>query len=303
MTQADIAALANAAAKQTDHTKAPESKEFDREVAAPGKGLARLREYIEIGEHPNASKTYPDKAPSRKARFVFELCHPKHIQVIKQEGKDDIIIPHVLGITVAMPDTGKAAHPKSAYAKLFAKLNYAGKFQHPAQCLGQAYVVDIIAGYAFEDLVGGKPKEGAKQKYANFKDAEGSFLIYPPRQEDVIAGTVTEIPVPEMKGALKIFLYDTPTAATWDSLHIEGTYQKDGKDVSKNWLQELIQTALDFPTSKLHCLLQTGDANALEGLPSGTSGIADDDIPFKDSVAAAGTTAAEVVDPLAAFGL
>jgi len=297
MTNADIAALANAAAAQTDHTKAPEAKEFEREVAAPGKGIMRFREYIEIGEHPNASKAYPDKKPSRKARFVFELCTPRHIQVIPVEGKDDLIIPHVLGVTVAMPDTGKPAHAKSAYAKLFAKLNYDGKLQHPAQALGRAYVVDILAGYDADSYEGAKLKEGAKQKYANFKDADGSFLISPPRVEDPLSGVVTELNVPEIKGALKIFLYDNPSKVTWDSLFIDGEYEKEEKGVkvkvSKNWIQETIKKALDFTGSKVHQLLEAGDPNALDNLPTGT-----DKVEVKTEVSTPATA-----DPLAAFGI
>lgn len=298
MTQDMIAALANQAAAETDHTKAPPEKDFERVVAAPGKGIMRLREYIEIGKHPNASKAYPDKKPSRKARFVFELCTPRHIQTIKVEGKDDIILPHILSCTVAMPDKG-AASAKSAYAKLFSKLNYDGKLQHPAQALGRAYVVNIIAGYDSDAYEGGKLKEGAVQKYANFKDADGSFLIEPPRIVDPVSEAVTEIKVPEIKGALKIFLYDNPTKETWDSLFIEGTYQKDGKDVSKNWLQECIMKALDYQGSKLQCLLESGDAKALDNLPQG---VQEDDIPFDGGTPVAGTNPG-AVDPLAEFGI
>lgn len=300
MTTEEIARLANAAGADTDHTKAPEHRDIERAVAAPGKALARLREYIEIGKHDTKSALYPNKTPERKARFIFELCTPRHIQVIKQEGKEDLLIPHVLAVTVTMPPTGKPAHPKSAYAKLFGKLNYDGKLTHPAQALGRAFIIDIIAGYDKDDYEGGKPKEGAKQKYANFKDADGAFLVSAPRVTDPLTNDVTEVNVPEIKGALKIFLYDRPTKETWDSLFIEGTTtDKDGKTVSKNWLQELILKALDFQGSKLQELL-VGAGTTLDDLPTGTA--PDDDIPFNNGEAATGTTTA-AKDPLAEFGL
>jgi len=297
MTVADIAALANAAAAQTDHTKAPEQKDFERVVAAPGKGIMRLREYIELGKHSNASAAYPNKAPSRKARFVFELCTPRHIQHIPQEGKEELLIPHVLGVTLAMPDTGTPAHAKSGYAKLFAKLNYDGALQHPAQALGRAFVVDILAGYDKDDYEGGKVKADAKQKYANFKDKDGAFLVYPPRMEDPLSGAITEIPVPELRGDLKIFLYDSPTKVTWDSIFIDGTYEKDGKTVSKNWMQEMIKSALDYEGSATHQLLATGDPAALDNLPTGgaAKGAIEDAVIVESKGA--------VADPLAGFGL
>lgn len=293
MTASDIAALANAAAAQTDHTKAPIAKEFEREVPAAGKGIMRLREYIEIGTHPNSSAAYPDKKPSRKARFVFELCTPKHIQCIKQEGKDDLLIPHALGVTLAMPGTGQSAHAKSGYAKLFAKLNYDGKLQHPAQALGRAYIVNILPGYGKDQYEGGKVKDGSKPMYANFKDADGSFLIEPPRVEDPITSAITEVPVPELKGDMKIFLFDNPTKTTFDSLFIDGTYTKDGKEVSKNWIQETILAALDFEGSALQCLLVGGAPDALEGLPVG-------EVKTSGKGVAKDTT---VTDPMAVFGL
>ena len=295
MTNDAIAALANAAAAQTDHTKAPDTTEYEREVAAPGKGLMRFREYIELGKHPNATAAFPNKAPSRKARFIFELVTPRHIQTFKKEDGTEVKVPHVLGVTLAMPDTGKPAHPKSAYAKLFAKLNYDGTLQHPAQALGRGYVVDIIPGYDKDDVVNGKPKEGAKPKYANIKDADGSFTISRPSIQDPLSGDTKEIPVPELMNELKIFLYDNPTVPTWDSIYIEGTYQKDGKDVSKNWIQETIMKALDFEGSKLHQLLSTGDSAALDGLPTGNQPAAQ---PVNQP-----PVQQPVNDPLAGFGL
>lgn len=298
----DFAAMANAAASSVDMTKAPESKDFDREVAAPGRGICRLREYIELGVQPNSSALYPDKLPCRKARFVFEMCTPRHIQHIPQEGKEELVIPHVLGITIAMPDTGKSAHAKSAYFKLFSKLNYDGKLNHPAQALGRAFIVTIIAGYAKESYEGNKLKEGAKQAYANFKDADGVFLIEPPRVIDPVTEAVTEVPVPEITGAMKLFLFDQPNQECFDSLYIDGDYEKEvagvKTKVSKNWLQNTIVGALDYEGSKVQCMIEAGNPSALDELPVGT-------------VAKAGATtakpkvsaAAGVVDPLAAFDL
>ena len=118
-TIAELAALANQAAKADDMTKETAGGNFERVLPSAGKGLCRFREYIELGTHPTATKEYPDKKPARKARFVFELVTPQHVQTIEPEGKDAFKIAHTIKIDVTMSKSAKGN-----YMKLFKLLNY-----------------------------------------------------------------------------------------------------------------------------------------------------------------------------------
>ena len=54
---------------------------------------------------------------------------------------------------------------------------------------------------------------------------------------------------------IKLFQWNNPTKETWDSLQLEGTFD-DGK--SKNWIQEDMYKAVDFPGSALDIMLNAG---------------------------------------------
>ena len=50
---------------------------------------------------------------------------------------------------------------------------------------------------------------------------------------------------------------DATYVAMWDSLYIDGTRQdKDGKEVSKNWIQDLIMKNLEWEGSTCQALTQ-----------------------------------------------
>lgn len=281
----DFAALANAAAKTVDYTKESEGAKFERELPEAGTCLVRLREYIEMGLCDTASAAYPNKKPARKARFVFEVVTPKHVKTVELEGGATMKIAPNIAITVVISD-----NKKSNFIKLFRQLNWDGKAVHPAQLLGRGYMAEIVHAWKKGD----DPKKD-KPSYANLQK-DGMYTIQPPRVVDPLAGTTTNINVPELVNDKKLFLWDNPTKECWDSLFIDGEYEKDGKMVSKNWVQEMLMEALDFQTSKLFEMLEGN------GVPL--------DLPTTKEEAAAATekpaapveTAAQV-DPLANLGI
>ena len=65
-----------------------------------------------------------------------------------------------------------------------------------------------------------------------------------------------KVPVPERLSPRKVFLWNKPNKATWDSLFIDGTYEKDGETVSKNFLQDTIKKALNFEGSPIEEMLE-----------------------------------------------
>jgi hypothetical protein len=260
MTQPNFAELANGAAAAKDFTDVKTGSNFEKELPAEGICVLRLREYIEMGLCTASTKTYPTKKPVQKARFVFEVLTPRHIKEITNEATKEVtkIVP-TLSITCPISD-----NDKSNYIKLFKQLNWEGKVQHPAQCLGKGYLATIVhAGEAKGEITKDNPA-----KYANLQK-DGAFTIAPPRKVDALAGTDEPINVPELNGGMKLFLWDNPTIECWDSLFIDGTYTKKVNDVetevSKNWIQGMLKDALDFDTSKLYEMLQGG---GLDDLPT-----------------------------------
>lgn len=237
--------LIKQAAAGTDFTQEKKGGDFERELPEAGKGVCRFREYIEIGLRDTKSAQYPDKKPAHKARFVFELTTPKHVKEVKKDDGTVLKIPHVLSIEVPISQSAK-----SNYIKLFRALNYLGTCTHPAQLLGKPYMIEVVHSWAKGD-----DPEKTKPSYANFMK-DGVVLISAPRVEDPLTGSVKELVVPELLNDLKLFLWDNPTKESWDSLFIEGTREKDGEQISKNWLQERIMEALDFEGSALHTMLE-----------------------------------------------
>lgn len=242
----DINELINKAAEQgQDFTQEKKGGDFERVLPEAGMGVCRFREYVELGTHDTATKAYPNKKPAKKARFVFELTTPKHVREVEKEDGTKFKIPHFITIECAI-----SASEKSNFIKLFRQMNWEGTSTHPAQLLGKPFLCEIVHAWAKGD----DPKKD-KPSYANLQK-DGVYTIAPPRKVDPLAGTVEELAVPELLNPVKLFLWDMPTKDTWESLFIDGTYERDGKEFSKNWIQEKILGAKDFPGSALETMLQ-----------------------------------------------
>lgn len=256
----DFAAIAAAAAETEDFTKEQAGGDFERVLPEAGKALCRFREYIELGTQETKSQTYPNKKPARKAKFVFELVTPKHIQVFKEGEEGEFKRPHIISIEVVLSKSSK-----SNFIKLFKQLNYKQDAVHPAQLLGNGYLCEIVHAWKKGD----DPKKD-KPTYANLQK-DGVYTFSAPRIEDPLAGTAQDITVPDLfdgQASRKIFLFDHPTKDTWDSLFIDGTYERDGKEYSKNFIQNRILEAHDYPGSELEAILNSDDGEGLGELPT-----------------------------------
>lgn len=225
MTPQEIQALAAkaAAAKNMNETKA----QADFKPLEPGTCMLRFVEYVEIGEQVGS---YQGKETVKnKAKVVFEVFGKKW--PLSEEGK-----PPRIYITVT-----NSQNPKSGIVKLFKSMNYAGDLVHIAQALGRPFV-----GKLEHNKVG----EGDKARtYVNLSDN----VVSAPRYEDPVSGEVREVPVPPAVGELKLFLWDNPTVEAWNAIFIEGVHEESGK--SKNWLQDLILSAKNFPGSPVEAMI------------------------------------------------
>jgi hypothetical protein len=216
------------------------------EVPAAGLARARLVTYIEYGVHEDTVKGETKKKDM--VLLEFELSGPKH-PVRETDGK-----PHI--VQVRMP---KSLNEKANYFKLFKKLNYDGKAKIFAQLLGKAFLVTVVLK---EEGEGDK-----KRTWVNLRDMNG-FTIRPPFVDDPETGEPKAVPVDPPKTALKVFLWDAPKGLKdmWDGLYIDGIYEAKTDDAgkvtreakSKNWIQNLIRSAINFKDSPIGQIVGAG---------------------------------------------
>lgn len=272
--------IANAAAEADDLTENKSGGGFEREVPREGPALLRLRDYIELGFF--APKN-PKHKNTMRCLLTFELLHPDHMIEINGEK-----VPGIFTVRVNYAGTAT-----SRYRKLFAKMNYTGTKHHFAQMLGDAFLGTL----KHKAVDPNDPKKGV---YVNLDD-NGEWLIGAPRVVDPLTNETKEIPVPEMHGTSKLFLWeneglsDDDIKECWNSIFIEG--DNDGK--SKNWIQDTIKTNVAWEGSRT--------AEVISGKTVNTTEIANAAMPAANPTAAAeapqAMPAAETVDPLAALGL
>ena len=219
--------IATVAGEADDLSKAaPSGGNFKkREPARAGVALLRLLDYIEMGTFESKTAGYK---PQKICKLTFELNHPDHMITLDNGDK----IPGIL--TVQVPYAGKKG---SYYRNLFDKMNYTGLKTHFSQMLGDAFLGELFHTVVDE----GTDKEVT---YVNLNDPSRAWTIGAPRQNNVIEGTVTEIPVPELHGTPRLFLWenagttDAMIQEMWDSIFMEGEFNGE----SKNWIQDSISS-------------------------------------------------------------
>lgn len=213
-----------------------------------GYAFAQLVEYVELGNHPQEFQGKA-KDPAMEVQLAFALTGQaqdpndpsKTIPYNNDDGTPYILRPYPFALS---------RNEKARAFLMFKAMNWKGTAKGFAQLLTQKWLVKIVH----------EPKSKTDPKIVSRIDLK-SFL--PPldpvsRQPYAIADADPSL--------YKLFLWDRPTKAGWDSLKIEGMWEaKDGKPAeSKNRVQETILKALNYQGSPLQQLLE-GTALALPG--------------------------------------
>lgn len=216
---------------------------FEYKIPEKGTTVGRFIGYIETGKHPKFYQGKEKEHPAAYAKLVFELLGPKHVT------EDDDGNKHG---TLYYEDVTIKTDEKAAFRKLFMKMRGGREaIKHMAQMLGEGFIIKIV-----HNTVG----EGDKKKtYANIKH-DGEWLVMPPVKEDPLSGEAEIIKVPAYTAAPRLFLWQNPTKEQWDSIFIDGEYERKNADgttetISKNFIQRRIMKARNFEDSPAHELL------------------------------------------------
>ena len=236
------------------------TKSFERELPKAGLAFLRLIGYIEMGRHESRNPKYK---PALNTQLIFELSHPRHL-ILKDDGTK---MPQKFTLRI-----NKGQTAKSGYKKVFNMMNKAlgGGHTHFFQMFDKP-----LLGEIFHKDNG---KEGAdKQTYANL-DNDGAFSFRSNVKEDELSGELVTIPVPERHNDMQGFLWENTSTtdedyvSMWDSLFIDGVREKDGKEVSKNWIQEAIMNNMEWEGSTCQALTQ--EHISLDDLETGSVDLA-----------------------------
>lgn len=227
-----------------DQSVATKGGEYTYVPPAEGKRSARLVEYVELGDHVEMYQGKP-KPPAAQVRVVFELYGPNDIEEVEVEGAGKKKIAKRIKIEMAI-----STAEKSKFYKLFKAMQRGREnIKHMAQMLGEAFFVTVKHS--------DNSKQGAERRvYANIW-YDAAWHVESPMVEDPIAGTRVDYSDKVMSplSPVKLFLWNNPTKECWDSLFIDGTYERKTGDkveqISKNTIQELIMSAVNFEGSKL----------------------------------------------------
>lgn len=198
-----------------------------------GPVLLRFVEYVELGKR--RSEYAGEVKVLDKVQMVFELHGPKYN-----------------GERIRIVETW-SLHDKANFKKLFlAMRNGDNSITHMAQMLGKPF-----KGRIFHSKFTGR--DGKEKVSAKLRDANG-YHITAPISEDPETGEVKVLNVPEAKSPLRLFLWDFADQAMWDSLYMDGV-MPDGR--SKNFIQNDIREAVNFPGSRIDRLLSGANVERL----------------------------------------
>lgn len=201
-----------------------------------GWSLARFTSYIEKGKH---IELFQGKAKDPALMFTlgFELFSPNYLN---EDGTPYFIETY---------PTARSRNEKARAFKLFKAMNYKGTAKVFPQMLNGIFLVEIKDYLPKSAKPGQEPKSVIGEISPGIDRLSGQEYNCPPAAN------------------LFLFSWAKPTLEAWDSFFIEGQ-RDDGK--SKNWKQEDIAGAVDFPGSPLEALLVANGRPIPKGTPQKT---------------------------------
>ncbi len=228
--QAVLALAAQAAEVATVDITETSTGGGERVLLDAGKYLARFAEYVEYGTQVNFhDKNKPPRAVVRLGFAVYPFITDEATGA--RSVSPDAVFIRTSDITISN-------HEKAGLKKIYNKFNWKHDTTktHVALFLGEPFLIGVLKN---------KRKADATKEY-NAIDTNDINPAIDPMSAQPYA-------VPALKDEdLRVFFWDMPTQETWDALFIDGKTD-DGK--SKNWLQDTMIAAVDYPGSPLEQML------------------------------------------------
>jgi hypothetical protein len=204
------------------------------EPPAPGKAQLRFVGYVELGKQV---ETYQGQVRERgKVQLVFELVNRKKHPPIETE---DGSFPRRLKIELT-----ESLSERATLFQLRRQMDPTDSVSHIAQMIGDGFLGKVFH-HEFQ-------AQGRDVVAARLKPKGGAYTIEPAVEEDD-EGNVTALELPEALSEPHLFFWDTPTLEQWDSLYIEGEYEK-GR--SKNVIQQTLRRATNWEGSPAYLMLE-----------------------------------------------
>lgn len=246
----NFAAIAAKAAAEGQGQTVAKAGGGDYKPLASGPCRLRFVGYMELGKVTGEYQGKPK--PKHRVWLLFEVSGPKH----PPREFDGVKYPNIITCKENLSLSDKAN-----FFKLFTRMNYAGKAQHMAQLLGEAYKGEI---YHRE----WKGADGQPRIEAELRNKDG-YSIQPPRVEDPETGDYIQLKVEPQMAPTRCLIWDYADKDQWASIFIDGEYaaktDKDGKVVapakSKNIYQAAAMQAENFEGSVLQQMLIANGAS------------------------------------------
>lgn len=271
---------------------------FERKRLPMGMHPIRLASYIELGVQGGGTYDGKQKPDEAQARMDFEFLGKRTVEETTDEAGNTKVFAPRKSVTKKL-----SLHTKAGFYKMFQQMRAGdSSITHMAQMIAtKAWLVNVIwvtlgddgnrvvitksTAEKYETRLKGAKTDKERKDFRIFDNIDWSSLrapMVPVIDEDgEDTGEVRQVPVRDLVGDLKLFLWDNPQPKFWESLFIEGTYTRKVGDkeeeVSKNFIQEKILGAKNFEGSPLQGMLQ-----GLDDLPGMVS--ADDgDVPSDEA--------------------
>lgn len=246
----DFAAIAAKAAAEGQGQTVAKAGGGDYTPLAAGPCRLRFVGYMELGKVTGEYQGKPK--PKHRVWLQFEVSGPKH----PPREFDGVKYPNVITCKENLSLSDKAN-----FFKLFTRMNYAGKAQHMAQLLGEAFKGEI---YHRE----WKGADGKPRIEAELRNKDG-YSIQPPRVEDPETGDYIQLNVAPQMAATRCLIWDYADKDQWASIFVDGEWaaktDADGKVTmpakSMNIYQAAAMQAENFEGSVLQQMLIANGAS------------------------------------------
>lgn len=211
---------------------------------AEGRAFARIVGYVELGAHLGMYQGKPKAKPDHLVRITLELSGKRYPPITLEDGT---VLPQRLFLELNL-----STNEKSRFYKLFRAINgmYGDKYKHFASMAADNCAFVVVISHRTPANADGTPKKDART-YANiWKD--GAWQVQAPMKYDDDGEPLGFLDIAAAVSATQIFLFNRPRLVDWAKLFVDGQ-RDDG--TSKNRVQELILSAVNFPGSPLEALL------------------------------------------------